>query len=156
MVTSADGNLFENLPAAGAEEEFTALLASPGLHVSRIVSHGHASPAGFWYDQLHGEWVLLLAGALQSPPAEKLPYSILYASNAGTPYSAAWEKFLGEHAARVTSIAGSDLKRSDLAGFDLLVIDGKLLVPMVFVTGQETGDDGVVVTIDPPEGLLDL
>ena len=63
MVTSVDGNLFEHLPTAGAEEEFTALLASPGLHVSRIVSRGHASPAGFWYDQPHGEWVLLLAGA---------------------------------------------------------------------------------------------
>ena len=46
---SATANLFENLPPAGAEEAFTALLARPGLHVSRIVSHG--------------EWVLLLAGA---------------------------------------------------------------------------------------------
>ena len=60
---SATANLFENLPPAGAEEAFTALLARPGLHVSRIVSRGHASPEGFWYDQPHGEWVLLLAGA---------------------------------------------------------------------------------------------
>lgn len=70
--------------------------------------------------------LLLLAGALQSPPAEKLPYSILYASNAGTPYSAAWEKFLGEHAAKVRFVAGADLKAADLAGCDLLVIDGEV------------------------------
>lgn len=60
---NAATNLFDNLPETGAEEAFTALLARPGLHVSRIVSHGHASPEGFWYDQPHGEWVLLLAGA---------------------------------------------------------------------------------------------
>jgi 16S rRNA processing protein RimM len=35
---------------------------------------------------------------------------------------------------------------------DLLVLDGGVLVPMVFVVGQR---DGVVV-IDPPEGLFDL
>lgn len=58
-----DGNLFEHLPAVGSDEAFTSLLARPGLHLSRIVSHGHASPAGFWYDQPHGEWVLLLSGA---------------------------------------------------------------------------------------------
>ncbi|MGH9577967.1 MAG: cupin domain-containing protein, partial [Terriglobales bacterium] len=29
----------------------------------RIVSHGHASPPGFGYDQAQGEWLLLVAGA---------------------------------------------------------------------------------------------
>ena len=62
----------------------------------------------------------LAALALQQPAAEKLPLSILYAGNAGTPYSAAWEKFLGEHATRVKFVSGSALKREDLAGFDLL------------------------------------
>jgi 16S rRNA processing protein RimM len=35
---------------------------------------------------------------------------------------------------------------------DLLVLDSGTLVPVVFITGQEPGQ----VTIDPPEGLLDL
>ncbi len=35
---------------------------------------------------------------------------------------------------------------------DLLVLDGGALVPIVFVTEHEAGR----VTIDPPEGLLDL
>ena len=64
--------------------------------------------------------------APQTPAAEKLPLQILYAGNAGTPYSSAWEKFLGEHAAGVKFISGSLLKREDLSGFDMLVIDGEV------------------------------
>jgi len=67
--------------------------------------------------------------AVQEPANEKLPFSVLYAGNAGTPYSAAWEKFLGEHAKRVQFVEGGKLKREDLAGFDLLVIDGEATVP---------------------------
>src|SRR5215831_3544246 len=41
------------LPASrrSAEEEFTQLLRAPAVRIERIVSHGHASPPGFWYDQ---------------------------------------------------------------------------------------------------------
>ena len=39
------------------------LLSEPGIRIERIVSLGHASPEGFWYDQEEGEWVLLLKGA---------------------------------------------------------------------------------------------
>ncbi len=73
--------------------------------------------------------ILLLLSCLtpaQVPSAEKLPIQILYAGNADTPYSAAWEKFLGDHAARVKFISGNALKREDLAGFDLLVVDGEV------------------------------
>ncbi len=34
-----------------------------GLNIKRIVSHGHASPAGFWYDRPRAEWVILLRSA---------------------------------------------------------------------------------------------
>lgn len=30
--------------------------------VERIVSQGHASPGGFWYDQEQHEWVIVLKG----------------------------------------------------------------------------------------------
>ena len=73
--------------------------------------------------------LVLGALALQQPAEEKLPLAILYAGNPGTPYSAAWEKFLGAHAARVQFIEGAKLQRKDLAGFDLLVIDGEVEVP---------------------------
>ena len=45
------------------DELFTPLLISPHVRIERIVSHGHASPPGFWYDQAENEWVMVLSGA---------------------------------------------------------------------------------------------
>lgn len=56
-------NLFASLPSGAAEEQLVELLSRPGLRIERIVSYGHASPPGFWYDQPQAEWVLLLRGA---------------------------------------------------------------------------------------------
>jgi len=56
------GNLFAQLPASLDEESFTELVASPGARIERIVSTGHVSPPGFWYDQPAHEWVVLLRG----------------------------------------------------------------------------------------------
>ena len=56
-------NLFASLPADLPEELFTTLLQAPGVRLERIVSHGHQSPDGFWYDQPTGEWVIVLKGA---------------------------------------------------------------------------------------------
>jgi cupin 2 domain-containing protein len=58
------GSLFETISAAGgaADEEFAQILSRPGLKIERIVSHGHASPPGFWYDQAWNEWVIVLKG----------------------------------------------------------------------------------------------
>ena len=57
------GNLLCDLPDAGAGEVGDTIFALPGLRIERIVSHGQASPPGFWYDQKEDEWVLLLKGA---------------------------------------------------------------------------------------------
>jgi cupin 2 domain-containing protein len=56
-------NLLSPLPEAEAAERVDALLTRPGLRIERIVSHGQASPPGFWYDQTEAEWVMVLAGA---------------------------------------------------------------------------------------------
>ena len=32
------------------------------MRIERIVSHGHSSPDGFWYDQEQGEWAVVLKG----------------------------------------------------------------------------------------------
>ena len=39
------------------------------MRIERIISHGHASRADFWYDQPEHEWVIVLQGAarLQFP-----------------------------------------------------------------------------------------
>jgi len=45
------------------EEEFSeTLLSTESLLIERILSRGHVSPKGSWYDQEEDEWVLLLQG----------------------------------------------------------------------------------------------
>lgn len=55
-------NLFTALPTDTDNEAFDDLLNVPGLRIERIVSHGQASPPGFWYDQEQDEWVIVLRG----------------------------------------------------------------------------------------------
>jgi cupin 2 domain-containing protein len=59
----APENLLADLPARLPAEQVRTLLRAAGVRVERIVSHGHASPDGFWYDQDWPEWVVVLAGA---------------------------------------------------------------------------------------------
>ncbi len=61
--TVASGNLLADLPSIAPEERFETLFATPACRVERIVSCGHASPPGFWYEQGDDEWVVLLAGS---------------------------------------------------------------------------------------------
>ena len=56
-------NLFADIPDDLPDELIQPLLSTPGLRIERIVSMGHSSPEGFWYDQEASEWVLLLEGA---------------------------------------------------------------------------------------------
>jgi len=56
-------NLFADIPAELPEELTQRLLETKGVRIERIVSRGHASPAGFWYEQAEDEWVILLSGA---------------------------------------------------------------------------------------------
>lgn len=56
-------NLFNDIPSSLSEELVQAILNQPNLRIERIVSHGHASPDGFWYDQEQHEFVVLLKGA---------------------------------------------------------------------------------------------
>jgi cupin 2 domain-containing protein len=51
-------NLPQNLPA----EITTVLQEGNGVRIERIVSTGHRSPEGFWYDQPEHDWVMVLTG----------------------------------------------------------------------------------------------
>jgi len=64
VTSTATGNIFADIPAPGGREneDIKELLARQGLKIERIVSHGHASPPGFWFDQIQAEWVIVLAG----------------------------------------------------------------------------------------------
>ena len=55
-------NLFADIPDELPDELVETLLTGTRFRVERIVSHGHASPAGFWYDQDQPEWVVVLRG----------------------------------------------------------------------------------------------
>lgn len=56
-------SLFDDVPKELPEELVTVLTESEGVKIERIVSEGHASPEGFWYDQDENEWVLLVSGS---------------------------------------------------------------------------------------------
>ena len=62
-------NIFANIPA-DLPEELTEVLCErsksgkkSNVRIERIVSRGHRSPEGFWYDSDKNEWVLLLKGS---------------------------------------------------------------------------------------------
>ena len=59
------GNLFANIAPQLPEEQIVELLSAPNVRIERIVSTGHATPPGIWYDQDRAEWVLLLAGSAE-------------------------------------------------------------------------------------------
>jgi len=55
-------NLYTGLPALLSEELIETLVDSQSVRIERIISTGHVSPAGFWYDQRESEWVTVLQG----------------------------------------------------------------------------------------------
>jgi cupin 2 domain-containing protein len=56
-------NLFADIPGNLKDELLETVLQASGFRIERIVSRGHCSPAGFWYDQDENEWVILLKGS---------------------------------------------------------------------------------------------
>ena len=56
-------NVFTDIPDVLPEELTSVLAQNNGIRIERIISKGHASPEGFWYDQEQNEWVLLLSGS---------------------------------------------------------------------------------------------
>jgi cupin 2 domain-containing protein len=56
------GNLLHVTTTPAALEQFDELLRGGRFRLERIVSHGHGTPPGQWYDQEEDEWVLVVAG----------------------------------------------------------------------------------------------
>jgi len=55
-------NILSNVPEHLPQELCEQIATANGIKIERIVSRGHSSPDGFWYDQDQNEWVLLLSG----------------------------------------------------------------------------------------------
>lgn len=63
FMTPDKPNLFDLPHDLSDDEEHLDLLAiGTGIRVERIVSRGHSTPQGQWYDQDQPEWVALLSG----------------------------------------------------------------------------------------------
>ena len=56
------GHLFADIPTTLLAERFDTLLNTEACRLERIVSIGHATASGEWYDQNGNEWVILLQG----------------------------------------------------------------------------------------------
>lgn len=54
--------IFRQIPAQLPAELMETLARSEHVRIERIVSRGHVSPPGFWYDQEWHEFVLLVSG----------------------------------------------------------------------------------------------
>ncbi len=56
-------NIFSNIPDNLPDELFEDILKTDKFRIERIISDGHSSPTGYWYDQETNEWVILLKGS---------------------------------------------------------------------------------------------
>lgn len=71
------------------------LVRADGVRLERIVSHGQASPEGFWYDQADDEWVMVVSGQagllIEGEGSERVlaPGSCIYLP-AGCRHRVAW------------------------------------------------------------------
>ena len=59
---STTRNLFADLSRSMPGEQIEPLLSGSQCTLERIVSLGHVTPEGQWYDQPRNEWVVLLSG----------------------------------------------------------------------------------------------
>jgi cupin 2 domain-containing protein len=57
------GSLLDGIPEELHEEIFDTICSTGNVVIERIVSQGHASPEGFWYDQDKNEFVLVVKGS---------------------------------------------------------------------------------------------
>ena len=60
MMTS---NIYSNIPEDIPNELFENIISNSSFKLERIISKGHATTKGHWYDQGKDEWVILLKGS---------------------------------------------------------------------------------------------
>ncbi len=57
-----NSNIFKDIPEQLPEELIECIFKRDTIRIERIISKGHITPAGHWYDQEGDEWVILLQG----------------------------------------------------------------------------------------------
>ena len=58
-------NLYSDIPDDLPDELIEVISEGKGVRIERIVSRGHRSSEGFWYDQEENEFVLLVRGTAE-------------------------------------------------------------------------------------------
>ena len=61
-MSASTPNLFAGIPPVLTAELVETIAGREGVRIERIVSRGHASPPGFWYDAHETEWVAVVRG----------------------------------------------------------------------------------------------
>ena len=56
-------NIFENIPKQIPDEMLEEVFRAEHFRIERIISRGHSTGNGEWYDQGHDEWVIVLRGS---------------------------------------------------------------------------------------------
>ena len=69
---SVSNNIFSEIPEQLPEEIVECLLKKENIVIERIISNGHVTSTGQWYDQTEDEWVILLQGQQRIPAIEML------------------------------------------------------------------------------------
>ncbi|MDP2904196.1 MAG: cupin domain-containing protein [Methylovulum sp.] len=62
QTTPVLANIFSAIPDGLPEELFECLLKQDNILIERIISKGHITPEGQWYDQAWDEWAILIQG----------------------------------------------------------------------------------------------
>jgi cupin 2 domain-containing protein len=72
-------NLFTDVEGRLAAERIDVLVEVGAVRLERIVSTGHATPPGEWYDQDRDEWVVVLRGSaglrFEGEPGERVMHA---------------------------------------------------------------------------------
>jgi len=55
-------NILASIASEIKEEIFEEILSKDGVKIERIISDGHITPEGKWYEQETDEWVMLVQG----------------------------------------------------------------------------------------------
>lgn len=55
-------SILANIPDKMPEEIIETIISSENVTIERIISKGHTSSEGFWYDQEKNEWVMVIQG----------------------------------------------------------------------------------------------
>jgi 16S rRNA processing protein RimM len=102
-------------------------------------------------------WRVHLDGVDDRTAAERLTGTVLHAEPIDDPDALWIHQLIG---ATVVEVDGTPRGRCvaviDNPAADLLELDGGALVPANFVTAADHSEAGVVITIDPPDGLFEL